>query len=86
MTDVPWLSIESAPRDGSEVLLCCPTLDNWQRWLTGKIVIGAFMDGRWFSDASCELDYGYESTGAFLTHEPVHPTHWMPLPKPPEGL
>ena len=69
-----WRTMESAPRDGTRVLLA------------GKDIYGANDPGgpRW------RIDFGwYEPKGGTLregwvglgTHYP--PTHWMPYPKPP---
>ena len=65
MTGV-WQPIETAPTDGSAVLLY-PYMDDWANMY---VVYGyATLDGEWFS------------TVDGLTFEP---THWMPLPEPPE--
>jgi hypothetical protein len=82
-----WKPIETAPRDGTEILLFCPGLGSWQRVLSGEVVVGAwkehlFSQG-WYSDSSSSMDGGYESTGDYIVHDPVVATHWMPLPEPP---
>jgi hypothetical protein len=65
----PWWPIDTAPRDGSRVLL-------WQ--VNGP--------------------HAYATTGSFREYlpgapdwrgsagTPFTPTHWMPLPEPPEGV
>ena len=61
-----WQPIETAPTDGTAVLLY-PYLDDWAN---AYVVYGyATLDGEWFSEVGR------------LTFEP---THWMPLPEPPE--
>lgn len=58
-----WQPIETAPKDGTEILVCNhATLDIW------FYHVASWMDGLewWNGDAR------------------VNPTHWMPLPQPPE--
>lgn len=64
MSQAQWQPIESAPKDGTIVLLCADV-----PWL---IRMGYFEpDDRWYSipQGSMEND---------------QPTHWMPLPSPPQ--
>lgn len=81
-----WSHINTAPRDGTEILLFCPGLNCWQRCMSGDVIIGAWRDdpmqAGWYSDSSSSME-GYESTGDYIVHDPVSPTHWMPLPPPP---
>lgn len=61
-----WQPIETAPKDGTEILL----------WVPGGFVwhaVMAFSNGMWAD----------RYTGRPLPFLKV-PTHWMPLPKPPE--
>jgi hypothetical protein len=67
-----WRAIETAPKDGTAVLLYSPDSTEPQ------IFIGHFIEfegeaGRW-------QDYWRED-GCWPIH--AEPTHWMPLPKPP---
>lgn len=64
-----WQPIETAPKDGTKILLGCPASRGysgvvekcyWHKWDNGK--------GKWWD---------------WVT--PDKPTHWMPLPTPPEG-
>jgi len=68
--DDGWLPIESAPKDGEQVLLCDGM---WGPYL------GFYEPDRWvFYDRECNeaiWNYWVEGYG---------PTHWMPLPKPPK--
>jgi hypothetical protein len=57
-----WKPIETAPRDGSDVLIWC---------YTGEIGIAHF-------------DYATFAWWHNLCEYP-DPTHWMPLPPPPES-
>lgn len=77
-----WQSIESAPRDGTLVLLQTPYR---------KVAdIGSFRtdynhpdeEPQWFLDDGDDYSTGYYSTGYYST--PVTPTHWLPLPAAPE--
>lgn len=78
-----WNSdMSKAPRDGTEILLFCPGINCWQRKLRGEVVIGVWDGAAWYSD-SCSSMEGYESTGDYVVHDPVFPTHWAYLPSPP---
>ena len=67
-----WMPIESAPRDGTEIVLGMP----------GDAFAGFWHDGTqnywklegWFA----EMD-----RGNLLTAKPFNATHWQPLPTPP---
>lgn len=60
-----WHPIETAPKDGRDVLLFTPspfngiTIGSWGKWIGGW----GDQDGDMYPD----------------------PTHWMPLPEPPES-
>jgi hypothetical protein len=76
--DIGWQSIESAPRDGSNVLLAF-------EGLRGP-VIGHWVDQQDVEYGQVKRSRQYWSTGHFKIDlsapDPV-PTHWMPLPKLP---
>ena len=67
-----WQPIETAPMDGTRILA----------WIThrvsdnGKKVDIPTVVSWWGHDADCWVEDGYDT---------VHPTHWRPLPTPPEG-
>lgn len=69
-----WQSIESAPRDGTRVLLCeivqCPVKRYWvtEGWYSVE------HKGWWEANID-PLDY---------VGRQCYPTHWMPLPEPPK--
>lgn len=66
-----WLPIESAPRDGTEVLLALWDGNNPRN---GRVLsVGHWHEGMWHND--CPRD---------KTTELYPPTHWQPLPAPPE--
>ena len=63
-----WHPIETAPKDGSKLMLWCVDLVGGN----GRVATGSWHDtfnGSWW-------DWGMEYT--------LNPTHWMPLPSPPE--
>lgn len=66
-----WLPIETAPKDGTEVLLFCP--DDQPQIVSCKYWLG-YSPGWMFTD----------DTLANIAEEgPENPTHWQPLPEPP---
>lgn len=81
-----WRPIETAPRDGTQVLLWA------EAWImTWGIQIGLFENGEWHTsegnvgdndedfDPSAEID----SDEDFDEDANLGPTHWMPLPPSP---
>jgi len=73
-----WQPIETAPKDGTEVLLwgpyCgCPATAQW----TGK-AWAAYWDGWRVVEYMSDFGTDYREFDM--------PTHWMPLPEPPTSL
>ncbi len=66
-----WQPIETAPKDGTSVLLC----DEYgmQVCVWSETSVHGFMD--WVYGA-CDGEYNFR-------HAFDSPTHWMPLPDPP---
>lgn len=66
-----WQPIETAPRDGTVILAYWPS----SSWGDGYTYIHpvVFYDGQWIHD----WDRDEETT--------LDPTHWMPLPTPPQS-
>ena len=68
-----WLPIETAPKDGTEILLvrfqelCMPALG------------GAY----WGRRDGFDDEEGWVSRNGAMWF-PLHPTHWIPLPEPPK--
>lgn len=73
----PWQPIESAPRDGSWVLLTGGTIDyGWDGDTIPPVVIGQ-------SCGESDWQFAWYDCGYYGEYE--NPTHWQPLPTPPEG-
>lgn len=70
-----WRSIESAPRDGTRILVYLGTkygvhVAYWHKWEA---------DHHFGSGALWKTDYPHVPINV------IEPTHWMPLPPPPQG-
>lgn len=65
-----WQPIETAPKDGTTVLL---------------LILGVVIEGSWGRNACLFWDVAWlPSHGCgCCTHPNPEPTHWMPLPPPP---
>lgn len=68
--EAKWRPIETAPKDGTPVLLFFPAGPHH----------GGAIEGWWFSSPK-EIDDGWETIIGTIGE----PTHWRPLPDPPEG-
>lgn len=71
-----WQPIETAPKDGRMVLLAESGYVECGFWHDGSECYGHRGGAGWFSE---------EDRHNLLTARNVHPTHWMPLPAPPQG-
>lgn len=71
-----WQPIETAPKDGLKVLVYDESFGLPQKAWFGKDQFNEEYEGWLFGDGD---DY---SCGMYFT--PINPTHWMPLPKPPQ--
>lgn len=83
-----WQPIETAPKDGSRVLVAWVDRGNgeWHQrcvWWGKKFDISGYDESNeltlWRSEWTdgCVESFGYEEVRAY------EPTHWMPLPAPP---
>lgn len=76
-----WQPIETAPRDGTEVIL-----GSLAQTYKGAPVPPRVTIGYWTQDDEPEYEYcdpyWMSWDGGFTKENP--PTHWMPLPPPPE--
>ena len=73
-----WQPIETAPKDGTEILLYDKNV--WRLYpsqeeiVTYSFHVGWWLFGVWVGHDSSGGEYGCDLT----------PTHWMPLPEAPE--
>jgi hypothetical protein len=80
-----WQPIETAPKDGTAIDVWCPTGIGEG----GYRICDAFF-GKPYHECisqycdSCPPDRTVKKWREPLGSEPIKPTHWMPLPKPPE--
>ena len=70
-----WQPIETAPRDGSKVLLWLPDPRTLDPVIIGRWSFDSWWthDDRWMNDHSDESEFD------------IAPTYWQPLPEPPHA-
>lgn len=68
-----WQPIETAPRDGTRLLL----------WCEGECEMGWWSGTNWDSLESY-LEYGFEACDTCIVNYSLVPSHWQPLPPPPQ--
>lgn len=73
-----WRTMDSAPKDGTDILLARPMSVWIAYWKDGHDRIGEY-------GARCWVPRDAPSDWWNYVDEPDYPTHWMPLPEPPEG-
>lgn len=81
-----WQPIETAPKDGTEIVLCRGDRVSCGRWFDAvypkePIIV----DGEYYGmeETGEVIDACWMSIdGGFSEEDP--PTHWMPLPEPPK--
>jgi hypothetical protein len=73
MTAYEWQPIETAPKDGTAVLL----------WIAGRqrVAIGLWNTQEYLKRPKPHWDWSASS----YTNHLYAPSHWLPLPAPPEG-
>lgn len=89
-----WKDIDTAPKDGTHVLLYAPVQEHQGKPTEPRLTYGYWdtpEHGKYLGDCggSCrcpEYDdphppYWFSDDGGFTEEHP--PTHWMPLPEPP---
>jgi hypothetical protein len=73
-----WQPIETAPKDGTRVILFRPTARSWAQIITGKFNLDIYASKmRPYWDTDIAILEGKSATRSNA------PTHWMPLPEPP---
>ena len=84
-----WQPIETAPRDGTYILMRSanfrPAVVSWETFEYRDSPL-ADLPPRWCEDIEtfgCADDY---ELAEYLKSVTWEPTHWMPLPKPPEAI
>jgi hypothetical protein len=81
-----WLPIETAPKDGTEIILARGPRVTSGSWYEEEPYIKERrdMDGNYIDqDESDGLAFWMSADGGFADDEP--PTHWMPLPAAPSA-
>jgi hypothetical protein len=84
-----WQPIETAPRDGTTVLLAAPgrvTAGEWhaEQWPTASehhSTTGEYLGQ--YETGECIPAAWYSWDGGFTDEDP--PTHWQPMPAPPQS-
>ena len=79
-----WKGIESAPKDGTEIILrngMRVTSGSWQQWADTE---SHYDDaGNFIGTATVDCGAGWCSYDGGFCDDDL-PTHWMPLPEPPK--
>jgi hypothetical protein len=81
-----WQPIETAPKDGSEIMLYGPC-----RWLSTsaqskpKVCVGSWASENGHDDDGIVDDKAFMTSTENPYQDICNATHWMPLPAPPTG-
>lgn len=80
-----WKTIDSAPKDGTEVIAihCTYYGDGLSPMIDGPFT-ASFCSGKWISSWDGQEVVEYIDWGGTEYKSIMDPTHWMPLPQPPE--
>lgn len=75
MSETKWQDIETAPKDGTAILLASPWMGELRRHIgTWNVKAKSWMQG--------ERQTGFH----FVPHMQAAFTHWQPLPPPPSPI
>jgi len=78
-----WQPIETAPKDGTWVLLSGGSIYyGWDGETFPPHVVAQFIGGPKYREEQC-WQFAWYDGGYYGEYE--NPTHWMPLPAPPAG-
>jgi len=80
-----WQPIETAPKDGTHILLSNGESVSHGHWLYVAAYSREIRDMEGFYVDQDESD-GYDGWIDFVGGMLPDPTHWMPLPPPPKGI
>lgn len=73
-----WMPIETAPKDGTHIMVWEPTFKSIEfSWWGNDYNVKDYLG--WLCGDGDDW-----STGFY--HTPITPTHWMPMPNPPEEV
>lgn len=78
-----WQPIETAPKDGSIILLAGGVWGDDDMEVAARVMCARWYKSNLYDDAfwnACEAECGH----SIFPYK--GPTHWMPLPSPPEGV
>ena len=76
--ELEWQPIETAPKDGSGILVAVPIVDG----LPAQVGFGFFSTLQGDSEPRWHVHHG-QTRMSYAEHRP---THWMPLPEPPQVI
>lgn len=71
-----WQSIETAPRDGTKILVAFNSLSGGKSVATARCIDGLWIGGLAVDKTTGDLE--------IIRMESRPPTHWMPAPEPPK--
>ena len=71
-----WRQIETAPKDGTDIMVYFELPDLSKDWMRSVFVYWSKREERW----------NYSGRAASGYSKCYEPTHWKPLPPPPEGV
>lgn len=74
-----WRPIETAPKDGREVLLAVAK----RAGIPDKMLVGHYMPGGHCIEDHPAIDEGWYFWNGHMFDRASKPTHWQPLPAPP---
>lgn len=82
MIEGAWRSMDSAPRDGSEVLLAVKE----RAGVPGQMLVGHWMPGGHCIEDHPPIDKGWYFWTGSMFDQASEPVAWMSLPAPPSGI